>query len=242
MFSQCKSPRNRRKDGCSSSQKTLLHGAERVFPAEPSINDNIKNLKSNAGISRPATGQQQPSKTTTLSSVTDVKGLFQVTELKLTNSFVTNTTALILWSSACSYSWVSDILAGRLVLQGIAVSLTVKGTNTEEFIDTNVFQLTVTPHKDQDFEAFTVRLYVSETINVRSDIIDEKSMQETYPHLAVLDPVNSSYGNIEMILGQDVYHAICSLEYVAAYEKCSQFAVHLPIDWVLGRPFRQVQV
>ena len=69
-------------------------------------------------------------------------------------------------------------------------------------------QLTVTPYTDQDFEAFTVRPYVRETLNVGSDIINVKSMQETYPHLAVLDPVKYSYGNIEMILGQDVYHAI----------------------------------
>ena len=97
-------------------------------------------------------------------------------------------------------------------------------------------QLTVTPHKDQEFEAFTVRPYVRETLNVGSDIIDVKSMQETYPHLAVLDPVNYSYGNIELILGHDVYHAIRPLEYLAADEKCSPFTVRLPIGWVLSGP------
>ena len=72
-----------------------------------------------------------------------------------------------------------------------------------------------------------------ETLNVGSDIIDVKLMQETYPHLAVLDPVKYSYGNIE-ILGQDVYHAIRPLEYFAADEKCSPFAFRLPIGWVLS--------
>ena len=60
-------------------------------------------------------------------------------------------------------------------------------------------------------------------------------MQETYP-FAVLDPVRYSYGEIEMILGQDVYHAIRPLEYFSADEKCSPFAVRLPIDWVLSGP------
>ena len=225
-----------RKDGCNSSHNTLLHGAERVFPAKPSTNNNIDTSKSNAGTSRPSTGQQQPSKTTTLSSVTDVKILLQVTKLKLTNSSGTSTTALVLCDTACSNSWVSDSLAARLGLQGTALKLTVKGINTEELIDTKVFQLTVTPHKDQDFEAFTVRPYVRETLNVGSDIIDVKSMQETYPHLAVLDPVKYSYGEIEMILGQDVYHAIRPLEYFSADEKCAPFAVRLPIGWVLGGP------
>ena len=186
--------------------------------------------------SRPSTGQQQPSKTTTLSSVTDVKGLLQVTELKLTNSSGTSTTALVLCDTACSNSWMSDSLGARLGLQGTALKLTVNGINKEELIDTKVFQLTVTPHKDLDFEAFTVRPYVRETLNVGSDIIDVKSMQETYPHLAVLDPVKYSYGNIEMIPGQDVYHAIRPLEYFAADEKCSPFAVRLPIEWVLSGP------
>ena len=39
-----------------------------------------------------------------------------------------------------------------------------------------------------------------------------------------------------MILGQDVYHAIRSLKYFAADEKCSPFAFRLPIGWVLSDP------
>ena len=236
MFRQCPSPRKCRKDGCNSSHNTLLHGVERICPAKPSTNNIIDTLKSNAGTSRPSTGQQQPSKTTTLSSVTDVKGLLQVTELKLTNSSGTSTTALVLCDTACKNSWVSDSLAARLGLQGTALKLTVKGINTEELIVTKVVQLTVTPHKDQDFEAVTVRSYVRETLNVGSDIIDVKSMQETYPHLAVLDPVRYSYGEIEMILGQDVYNAIRPLEYFSADKNCSPFAVRLPIGWVLSGP------
>ena len=223
MFGQCPSPRKCRKDGCNSSHNALLHGAERVFSGKPSTNNNINTSKSNTGTSRPSTGQQQPSKTTTLSSVTDVKDLLQVTELKLTNSSGTSITALVLGDTACSNSWVSDSLAARLGLQGTALKLTVKGINTELF-DTKVVQLTVTPHKDQDFEAFTVRPHVRETINVGSDIIDVKSMQETYPHLAVLDPVKYSYGNSEMILGQDVYHGVRPLESFVADENFSPFA------------------
>ena len=95
-------------------------------------------------------------------------------------------------------------------------------------------QLSVTSHEDQDFEAFTVRLYVRETLNVGSDIIDTKSMQETYPHLIVLDPERHSYGDKDMKLVQDVYHAIRPLEYFPADEMRSSFAVCLPISWVLS--------
>ena len=236
FFSQYKSPRKCREDGCNSSHNTFFHGAERFFPAKPSTNNNTITSKWNAGTNRPPTGQKHSSKTTTLSLVTDVKGLLQVTELKLTGSSGNNTTALILCDSACSNSWVSDSLADRLGLQGTALKVTVKGTNKEELIDTKVVQLTASPHKDQDFEAFTVRPYVRETLNVGSDIIDVKSMQETYPHLAILDPVRYRYGNIGMILGQDVYHAIRPLECCEADEKCSPFAVRLPLGWVLSGP------
>ena len=82
MFRQCPSPHNCRKDGCNSSHNTIPHGAEMVFLAKHSTNNNINNSKSNAGTSRPTTGQQQPSETTTFSIVTDVNGLLQVTELK----------------------------------------------------------------------------------------------------------------------------------------------------------------
>ena len=115
---------------------------------------------------------------------------------------------------------MSDSLAARLSWQGTALKLFVKGINTEENIDKKVVQLTVTPHKDQDFESFTLRPYVRETLNVGPDIIDVKSMEEIHPHLAVLDPVRYSYGAIEMILGQYVYNA---------NEKCSPFAVRLLI-------------
>ena len=127
MFRKCPNHRKCRNDGCNSSYNTLLHGAERVFPAKPSTNNNINTSKSNTDTSRPSTGQQQPSKTTSLSSVTDFKGLLHVTELKLTNSSGTNTTALVLCDTACSNSWVSDSLAARLGLQGTALKLTVKG-------------------------------------------------------------------------------------------------------------------
>ena len=91
----------------------------------------------------------------------------------------------------------------------------------------------MTTHKDQDFEAFTVRPYERETLNVDSNLIDVKSIQDTYPHLVVLDPVRYSYRSIDMIMGQDVYHAIRPLRYFSADEKRSPFAARLPIGWVL---------
>ena len=235
MFRQCPNPRKCRKDGCNSSHNTLLHGAERVYPSKSPSNNN--NSNSNAGANQSKLSSvQSSSKTTTLSSVSNVRGLLQVTELQLKSSSGKVTTALVLCDTACSNSWVSNDLANRLGLHGTALKLTVKGINTEEVVDTKLVELIVTPRDNQAFEPFKVSPYVKENLNVGADVINIKALQETYPHLAVLDPVTYCYGNIEMIPGQDVYHAIRPLEYFAADEKYSPFAVRLPIGWVLSGP------
>ena len=235
-FHQCPQPRKCQAEGCNSSHNTPLHGAYRVFPTKQSTNSNTIQPSGNTAQSKTTSSQLQPNRSTTMSSVTDVKGLLQVTELQLVNSSGLDTKALVLCDTACSNSWVAGSLADRLGLHGKALKLTVKGINTEEVVDTRVVEVTVKPREQQDFEPFTVNPFVKESLNVGSDIINVQALQETYPHLAVLDPVTYSYKDIEMILGQDVYHAIRPLEYFSADEKRSPVAVRLPIGWVLSGP------
>ena len=147
----------------------------------------------------------------------------------MTSSSGKDTTALVLCDTACSNTWLSTDLENRLGLHGTALKLTAKIINTEEVVDTKLVELTVTPRDNQAVEPFKVSPYVKEILNVGAGVINIKALQETYLHLAVLYPVTYCYGNIEMILGQDVYHAIRPLEYFAADEKCSPFAVGLPI-------------
>ena len=121
MFRQCPNPRKCRKDGCNSSHNTLLHGAERVYPSKSPSNNNNNNSNSNASANQSKLPSvQSSSKTTTLSSVSNVKGLLQVTELQLKSSSGKDTTALVLCDTACSNSWVSNDLANRLGLHGTA--------------------------------------------------------------------------------------------------------------------------
>ena len=127
MFRQCPNPRKCTKDGCNSSHNTLLHGAERVYPSKSPSNNN-NNSNSNAGANQSKLPSvQSSSKTTTLPSVSNVKGLLQVTELQLKSASGKDTTALDLCHTACSNSWLSNELANRLGLQGTALKLTIKG-------------------------------------------------------------------------------------------------------------------
>ena len=121
-------------------------------------------------------------------------------------------------------------------MHGTALKLTVKGTNTEEVVDTKLVELIVTPRDSQASETFKVSPDVKEDLNVGADVNNIIALQETYPHLAVLEPVTNCYGNIEMILGRVMCHAIRPLEYFASDEKSSPFAVRLPIGWVLSGP------
>ena len=175
MFRQCPNPRKCGKDGCSSSHNTLLHGAERVYPSK-SPSNNYSNSNADANQSK-LSSVQSSSKTTTLSSVSNVKGLLQLTELQLKSSSGKNTTALGLCDTACSMSWVSNDLANRIGLHGTALKLTVKGINTEEDIDTKLVELIVTPCDSQAFEPFKVSPYVKEDLNVGADVINIKALQ-----------------------------------------------------------------
>ena len=235
-FRQCPQPRKCQTEGYNSSHNTLLHGADRVFPAKQSTNPNTIQSSGNTVQSTATSSQLQPNKTTTMSSVSDVKGILQVTELQLVNSSGLNTQALVLCDTACSNSWVARSLADRLGFHGKALNLTVKGINTEEVVDTRIVEVTVKPREHQDFEPFTINPFVKECLNVGSHIINVQALQEIYHHLAVLDPVTYSYKDIQMILGQDVHHAFRPLEYFSADEKRSPVAVRLPIGWVLSCP------
>ena len=98
-----------------------------------------------------------------MSSVTDVKGLLQVTELQLTNWSGLDTNALFFCDTACSNTWVAGSIADRLGSPGKALKLTVKGINNEEVIDTTIVEVTVKPGEHQNFEPFTNNSFVEES-------------------------------------------------------------------------------
>ena len=181
-FRQCPQPKKCRAEGCNSSHNTLLHGADRAFPAKQSTKSNTIQPSGDTGKSKATTSQQPSNKTTTMSSVTDVKVLLQVTESQLVNSSGLDIRALLLCDTTCSNSWVAGSLADRLGLHGKALKLTVKGTNTVEVVDPRVVEVTVKPREQEDFGPFIINSFVKESLNVGSDIINVQALQETYPH------------------------------------------------------------
>ena len=52
----------------------------------------------------------------------------------------------------------------------------------------------------------------------------------------MLLPKRYNYAKVEMILGQDAYHAIRPLEFFKTYSKSPPVFVRLPLGWVLSGP------
>ena len=111
-FRECPQPRKYTKEGCSSSNNILLHGSERIFPQKASGAENKDNkvtTSRSTKVSQKSTG----SKSSGMTSVSDVKGLLQITEVELESPSCSKK-VLVLCDSACSHSWISKRLADKL--------------------------------------------------------------------------------------------------------------------------------
>ena len=119
-------------------------------------------------------------------------------------------------------------------LKASPLKLAVCGTKAKQIADTLISDVTVKPLSDSTCESFEVSPYIRDTLRVGSDIINVPQLKETYPYISVLDAIQYSYSNVEMILGHDVYHAIHPIEYFESDSKFVPVAVLLPIGLVLS--------
>ena len=126
--------------------------------------------------------------------MSNVKGLLQITEVEL-HSAGESKKILALCDTACSHTWISASLASNLKVQGIPIKLTVHGINSQQVVDTQMVELKLTPVLSGGFcSPFTIKPY----------------NQIKYPHLDPVPLHKYSYADVDMILGQDVFHFILS--------------------------------
>ena len=124
----------------------------------------------------------------------------------------------------------------ELVLKADRIYLTPL---TRKTTDAQMVELKWTPvHSGGSCPSFVVKPYVREELNVGTKIIDVESLEVLYPHLEPIPLKKYSYGNVEMILGQDVFHCIRPLEYFETNRENTPIAVRLPLGWVLSSPLR----
>ena len=126
-FRQGPQPRKCTKEGCESTHNTFLHGADLIFPNKNQVT-KPPNPESSTCVGATKINEQLET-SSGLPSVTDVKGLLQITEVEL-HSTATSEKVLALCDSACRHSWISARLANRLKVQGVPTKLTVHGITT----------------------------------------------------------------------------------------------------------------
>ena len=179
---------------------------------------------------------EQVDESSGLPSVTDVKGLLQITEVEL-HSNENSKKVLALCDSACSHSWISARLARKLKVHGVPTNLTVHGINSHQVVETQMVELKLTPvHSSGSCSPFAIKPYVRENFSVGTDTIDVVYLKTKYPHLEPISLNKYSYADVDMILGQDAFHFIRPLEYFESNSRNAPVAVRLSLGLVLSGP------
>ena len=208
-FPQCPQPRKCNKDGCNSSHITLIHGAEKVLQPRSTPKPSSNQA---AGSRSPKTTVNKARES---SGVCSVKKFLQTTEVEV-HTPTTSVNVLALSDSACSNSWVSEDLATKLNVKGFPTKLTVYGINSQQVVDTQIVELKLTPIHCScscSCSTFDVKPYVRKNLDHGNDVIDIDQLKQQSPHLEPVALNKYRYGDVEMILGQDVFHSIRPLEY-----------------------------
>ena len=146
------------------------------------------------------------------------------------------TNALALCDSASTHSWVSADLVKRLHLVGTPVNLTRNGFNSTSLMRTHQVSFQVSAETIISEFSFSFRAYFKDHIRIGSDSIIIPELPEKYPQLAPIKPIHYKYEAVEIIIGQDFYHAIRRVEYLLGKDSISPCVVRLPIGWVLSGP------
>ena len=222
-FRNCSKARKCPKPDCESTHNVLLHGAEKNFPPKDiKGNANAKHVSTNAAVGD-------------IHSQESTKGLLPVASLAV-SAVATITNALALCDSASTHSWVSADLVKRLHLVGTPINLTINRFNSTSLMKTLQVSFQVSAETNNSEFSFSVRAYVKDHIRIGSDSISIPELQEKYPQLAPIKPRHYKYEDVEIIIGQDFYHAIRPVEYLLGEDSISPCAVRLPIGWVLSGP------
>ena len=131
---------------------------------------------------------------------------------------------------------MSSSLVNRLSLVGEPVNLSISGFNSTTVVETQRVKLTVSSEpNNSDFE-FSLCAYVKDNIRIDSELINFADLQNKYPQLAPIRPTQYTYEDVEVIIGQDYYHAVRPIEFILGDDKNSPCSVRLPIGWVISGP------
>ena len=129
---------------------------------------------------------------------------------------------------------MSSSLVNRVGLVGEPANLSISGFNSTTVIDTQRVKLTLSSEPNNSDFVFSLRAYVKDRIRIGSELINIADLQNKYPQLAPIKPTQYTYEDVEVIIGQDYYHAVRPIEFILGDDKNSSCYVRLPVDWVIS--------
>ena len=241
MFRKCPKARKCTKPGCESTHNVLLHGAEKVFSvrsANKELNTSNNASHSNSNSTAPPNRNKPQTSSSNVAGSPSYKkltGLLPV--LQKENKFTHRcdhcscNVRLLLYplmglggpSTAFKFNWPKARYSGR--------RLQFDGIRSHATVEVNVFA-----KFDHHEYSFRVTPFVKDSLSVGSETLDVTILQDRFPHLQPIKPIVYNYSDVEMILGQDVFHAIKPLEYFQGRNQNTPVAVRMPIGWVLSGP------
>ena len=231
-FPQCSRAKKCPKPECDSTNNVLLHGAEKISPR--SENSNVSNK---AGTNK----SKENTNTSTHAAISDVHdiesfyGLLPIATLGV-SSDVTSLPTLVLCDSASTHSWVSSSLVNRLRLVGEPVNLSISGFNSTTVVGTQRVKFTVSSEPNNSDFVFSLCAFVKDNFPIGSELINIANLQDKNPQLAPIKPTQYTCEDVEVIIGQNYYHAVRPIEFILGDDKNSPCSVRLPILWVISGP------
>ena len=114
--------------------------------------------------------------------------------------------------------------------------MSISGFTSTTVVETQRVKFTVSSEPNNSDFVFSLCAYVKDNIQIGSELINFTDLQNKYPQLAPIKPTQYTYEDIEVIIGQDYYHAVRPIEFILGDDQNSPCSVRLPICWVISGP------
>ena len=115
--------------------------------------------------------------------------------------------------------------------------MSISGFNSTTVVETQRVKFTVSSEPNNSDFVFSLCEFFKDNIPIGSELINIGDLQNKYPQLAPIKPTQYTYEDVELIIGQDYYHAVKPIEFILGDDKNSPCSVRLPIGWVISGPF-----
>ena len=134
---------------------------------------------------------------------------------------------------------MSSSLVNRLGLLGEPVNLSTSGFKSTTVVETQRVKFTVSSEPNNSDFVFPLCECVTDNIRIGFELINIADFQNKYPQLAPIKPIQNTYEDVEVIIGQDYYHAVRPVEFILGDDKNSLCSGRSPIGWVKSGPYRR---